>query len=93
MRVSNFRHIFFISHSPKFIPEKPAFQNLLGEEERKKFANVTSWYTGLMEDEKLKKHFKVQLTDKRKEFNAADIKVLIYSFKIQFINILTQVQL
>ena len=28
-----------------------------------------------MEDEKLKKHFKVQLTDKRKEFNAADIKV------------------
>ena len=41
-----------------------------------------------MEDEKLKKHFKVQLTDKRKEFNAADIKVtyeLLILIKSRFI--------
>ena len=62
------------------ILSKPAFQNLLGVDERKKFENLTLWYSGLMEDEKLKKHFKVQLTDKRKEFNAADIKV---KYKLQ----------
>ena len=61
---------------------KPAFQNLLGVDERKKFENLTLWYSGLMEDEKLKKHFKVQLTDKRKEFNAADIKVTYEQIKI-----------